>query len=171
MNSKIEFVKVPFEVYRDARIQCLPNSDCTLLDKYIEEEWENIKLPRRSTKGSAGYDFYTPYKVMVGTCPTLFPTGISFVTDMNDIFLMCVPRSGLGFKYGTKLRNTVGIIDCDYYRSDNHGHIMAKMTSDVATEIEQGKAFMQGIILPFKKVDYDSTEAERNGGFGSTDNG
>ena len=33
--------------------------------------------------------------------------------------LKCYPRSGLGFKYRLQLNNTVGIIDSDYYNSDN----------------------------------------------------
>ena len=44
--------------------------------------------------------------------------------------LKCYPRSGLGFKYRLQLNNTVGIIDSDYYYSDNEGHIFAKITND-----------------------------------------
>ena len=33
--------------------------------------------------------------------------------------LQCYPRSGLGFKFRLQLNNTVGIIDSDYYNSDN----------------------------------------------------
>ena len=42
--------------------------------------------------------------------------------------LMMFPRSGLGFKYRLQLNNTVGIIDSDYYDSDNEGHIFIKIT-------------------------------------------
>ena len=44
--------------------------------------------------------------------------------------LQCYPRSGLGFKFRLQLNNTVGIIDSDYYNSDNEGHIFAKITND-----------------------------------------
>lgn len=44
--------------------------------------------------------------------------------------LQCYPRSGLGFKFRLQLNNTVGIIDSDYYYSDNEGHIFAKITND-----------------------------------------
>ena len=44
--------------------------------------------------------------------------------------LKCYPRSGLGFKYRLQLNNTVGIIDSDYFYSDNEGHIFAKLTND-----------------------------------------
>ena len=39
--------------------------------------------------------------------------------------LKCYPRSGLGFKFRLQLNITVGIIDCDYYNSDNEGLIFA----------------------------------------------
>lgn len=134
----------------------------------IEEIWERIKLPERSTKGSAGYDFFLPYGIYFSSLDeTLFPTGIRFECD-EDKFLMCVPRSGLGFKYGAALQNTMGIIDSDYHYSDNEGHIMCKMVCRDSFELDQGKAFMQGIILPYYKVDDDNAEGTRNGGFGST---
>lgn len=137
------------------------------LSKDIVDLWESIKLPTRSTKGSAGYDFYAPYDILVSdNTPKLFPTGIRFECD-EDKFLMCVPRSGLGFKYGVRILNTVGIIDQDYFYSDNEGHIMCKMIANTYVDIPQGKAFMQGIILPYYKVD-DDTQGVRNGGFGST---
>ena len=81
---------------------------------------------------------------------------------------MCAPRSGLGFKYGMKLVNTVGIIDADYYQSDNEGHIMAKVSVSKSVQVDTGKGFMQGIILPYFVTDDDSEDAVRNGGFGST---
>ncbi len=44
--------------------------------------------------------------------------------------LKLYPRSGLGFKYRVQLNNTVGIIDSDYFHSDNEGHIFVKITND-----------------------------------------
>lgn len=86
---------------------------------------------------------------------------------------MCLPRSGLGFKYRLQFDNSVGIIDSDYSRSDNEGHIFAKLTNDgregKTVSIKQGQAFMQGIINRYFVVDEDATEGVRNGGFGSSD--
>lgn len=88
--------------------------------------------------------------------------------------LKCYPRSGLGFKYRLQLNNTVGIIDSDYYMSDNEGHIFAKITNDSkegkSVNIPAGTGFMQGIFVEYGiTVDDEVTEA-RNGGFGSTTN-
>ena len=135
--------------------------------------WEEIKLPKRATTGSAGYDFYSPFKFALSPGKTIIiPTGIR-VNIKDGWFLQCVPKSGLGFKYRTQLDNTVGIIDADYYYSDNEGHIMAKVTNDSKKGdilyIDQGKAFMQGIFLKFGITEDDDADGIRNGGFGSTD--
>ena len=42
--------------------------------------------------------------------------------DVTDI-----SRSGLGFKFRLQMNNTVGIIDSDYFYSDNEGHIFVKL--------------------------------------------
>ena len=80
------------------------------------------------------------------------------------------PRSGLGFKFRLMLNNTVGVIDSDYYYSDNEGHIHIKLFNGGSRrlEIAAGEAFAQGIFLPFGITEDDSATAKRNGGFGST---
>lgn len=90
----------------------------------------NISLPKRATKGSAGYDFFAPFDFSLNAGETiLIPTGIrAEITD--GWFLALFPRSGLGFKYRLQLDNTVGIIDSDYFYAENEGHIMIKITND-----------------------------------------
>lgn len=139
----------------------------------VKEQYDNIKLPQRSTTSSAGYDFFAPFELSFNPHPSysnVYPTGIRFVTDRDDVVLLCLPRSGLGFKCGTRLMNTVGVIDADYCNSSNEGHIMFRMLANETVYIPAGKAFMQGIIVPFMKVDNESCiQNKRDGGFGSTD--
>ena len=138
-------------------------------DEEIERLYNNIKLPSRGTKASAGYDFFCPLDItLVPGSYQLIPTGIRFVTDLSDVALILYPRSGLGFKSGMKLRNTCGIIDSDFFLSSTGGHIMVKVTAEEPLEISAGKAFCQGIITPFLKVDEDDASETRTGGFGST---
>ncbi len=168
----IKFEKVSWEEYKRSYEDFCADSICDIDYDSIKWDWEHIKLPTRATKASAGYDFYAcmPMHIYTHDMPAAtYPTGIRFITDEDGVFLMCVPRSGLGFKKGLKLLNTCGIIDGDYWQSDNEGHIKVKMSAKEPTTIDQGQAFMQGIILPFLKVDGDNVAAERNGGFGSTD--
>lgn len=137
-----------------------------------KEAYEKLKLPQRATSGSAGYDFYMPYDLTLAPGQTaLIPTGIR--ARMQDGWVLCLfPRSGLGFKFRMQLNNTVGIIDADYYHSENEGHIQAKITNDSrenkVLELKQGQGFMQGIFLPFGITEDDEVNTIRNGGFGST---
>lgn len=89
----------------------------------------------------------------------------------TDWVLMIYPRSGLGFKYQISLANTVGVIDADYYFSDNEGHIFIKLVNrgDKPVHIKAGEAFAQGIFMEYGIVEDDHVEATRNGGIGSTD--
>ncbi len=138
----------------------------------IKNIYDNLKLPKRATKGSAGYDFYAPFKITLKPGETVkVPTGIRAYMELNWV-LKLYPRSGLGFKYRLQLNNTVGIIDSDYYYSDNEGHIFAKITNDSnegkTVEIEAGTGFMQGIFVEYGITFDDDATEERNGGFGST---
>lgn len=145
------------------------NSDFGILSNQIT--YSNIKLPKRATSGSAGYDFFAPYELTASPGETIkFPTGIRVEITTPGVFLALFPRSSLGFKYKFQLDNTVGIIDQDYFYSDNEGHIWAKFTnwSDKPVVIPAGQAYMQGIFINYALTDNDNTTAVRNGGFGST---
>ena len=138
----------------------------------IHRIYEEIVLPRRATAGSAGYDFFTPadFTLAPGESVTI-PTGIR-VEMQEEWVLKCYPRSGLGFKYRLQMNNTVGIIDSDYFYSDNEGHIFAKLTNDSrenkTVELKAGTGFMQGIFVEYGITVDDDATAVRNGGFGST---
>ena len=134
---------------------------------YYKQEWEQICLPRRATEFSAGYDFYMPQMKTINDVPTQFCTGIR-VKIQPGWFLMLVPRSGLGFKYGMRLVNTAGIIDADYYNAENEGHIAAKFVSDYPILLHPGERYMQGIFLPYGLAAEEAVTGSRTGGFGST---
>ena len=87
--------------------------------------------------------------------------------------LKCYPRSGLGFKYRLQLNNTVGIIDSDYFYSDNEGHIFVCLQneSDKEVVIKKGDRFVQGIFMSYLITDDDCATDTRNGGIGSTNEG
>ena len=156
MRTAAKFEKVSFETFKI---------------NGTRETYDGIKLPKRATLKSAGYDFYAPTKLSVAPNETVtVATGIRALMPDNWC-LMIFPRSGLGFKYRLRLNNTVGIIDADYSDSENEGHIFIRMTneSDKLLEIEQGSAFAQGIFMQYLLTEDDDTTATRNGGMGSTD--
>ena len=78
--------------------------------------------------------FLLPVDVTLKPGETIkIPTRIRVSMEENWV-LHLYPRSGLGFKYRLQLNNTVGIIDSDYFHSDNEGHIFAKITNDSRRE-------------------------------------
>ena len=169
MKRIAKFEKVSEKQFVDGWKDTFPG---TATDEEIHLIYEEIRLPKRATAGSAGYDFYTPETFVLKPGETIkIPTGIRVQMEENWV-LKCYPRSGLGFKYRLQLNNTVGIIDSDYYFSDNEGHIFAKITNDSnegkTVELQKGTGFMQGIFVEYGiTIDDDATEV-RNGGFGST---
>lgn len=147
------------------------------LEEYLKandsiDTYNNIKLPKRATLYSAGYDFYSPIDFTLKPGETIkVPTGIR-CKMIDSYVLMIFPRSSLGFKYRLQLDNTVGIIDADYYNALNEGHIFIKMTnnSEKILEVKEGEAFAQGIFLEYGITYDDEVSESRKGGFGSTNN-
>lgn len=168
MKRIAKFHKVSFEQFKEGWIDTFGEVG----ESKIQKIYDAVKLPKRATSGSAGYDFYTPISLTIQPGETVkIPTGIRVEMEENWV-LKCYPRSGLGFKFRLQLNNTVGIIDSDYFYSDNEGHIFAKLTNDTnegkIVELSEGTGFMQGIFVEYGiTIDDDATEV-RNGGFGST---
>lgn len=166
MKRIAKFHKVSFEQFAEGFADY--STDLALVRKI----YDGIRLPKRATAGSAGYDFFAPFSITLAPGETMkIPTGIRCEMDY-DWVLKLYPRSGLGFKYRLQLNNTVGIIDADYFASDNEGHIMAKITNDTnenkTVEIPAGTGFMQGIFVEYGITMDDEATEIRNGGFGST---
>ncbi len=168
MRRIAKFHKVSLEQFLEAMKDNFPE----YTDEDIKDIYDAIELPRRATKGSAGYDFFAPFAFSLPAGATIkIPTGIRVEME-PDWVLKLYPRSGLGFKYRLQLNNTVGIIDSDYFYSDKEGHIMTKLTNDSregkTLDVSVGMGFMQGIFLEYGVTVDDNAEGIRNGGFGST---
>lgn len=131
----------------------------------------DIKLPVRATKGSAGYDFYSPIDICLKPGESIkVPTGIRCKID-DGYVLQLYPRSSLGFKYQMCLLNTAGIIDADYFNADNEGHIIVGIINRGEKDliINKGDRFVQGIFYKFFLAkEEEENNKERHGGFGST---
>ncbi len=172
MNRVAKFSKVSFEqFYNDFCDTFFDNCDKPSKE-CVKGIYDEIKVPTRATVGSAGYDFYAPIDMsLVPGVEMKVPTGIRVEIDPGW-WLACMPKSGLGFKYRLQLNNTVGVIDSDYFHSDNEGHIFAKVINDSRQDknvfITKGDSFIQGILLPYGISYDDAADGIRNGGFGST---
>lgn len=156
----MKFEKISYALYKKEN-----------LDIYIG--YEQIKLPKRATKHSAGYDIYSICDFELRPRQSiLLPTGIKAELD-SDKYLLILPRSGQGFKFKVQLYNTAGVIDSDYYNNEkNEGHIWVKLYNDSPEGhtmiVTQGEAICQGIISQYFTVEDDNSDEIRSGGFGST---
>lgn len=170
MTEVVKFHKVSFEQFQmDVNTIARSLGMDAVDDTDIRERYESLQLPKRSTAGSAGYDFFFPYKRLEVTpgYRIVVPTGIRAEIDEGWVLMLC-PRSSLGFKYGMRFSNTLGIIDSDYIFADNEGHIMADIRTDDPFTLTQHDRYMQGILLPYGVAYGDNVQTKRTGGIGST---
>jgi len=143
--------------------------------KDYDTKYEDLILPKRNTKYSAGYDFYLPFDILLKPNEMVkIPTGIKVIMN-EDEFLGIYIRSSLGFKYNIRMCNQVGIIDYDYYNNiDNEGHMFIKLKNEGENlvDLKKGDRFAQGIFQKYYIVDAEEeVTKERIGGLGSTDKG
>lgn len=132
---------------------------------------EGTLLPKRSTKHSAGYDFFSPVDAEIMPGATLnIRTDIK--AEMNDDeVLFILPRSSYGYKYSMSLVTTMSVIDADFIDNKvNEGNISIKIKNN-GTEpmyLVKNEAFAQGIFVKYLTTDDDDVTDVRTGGIGST---
>lgn len=155
--------------------------DMRAFRKISQESWQTqvpgtsyqeIKLPRRATLKSAGYDLYSPAEVVLNPRETVVvPTGIKVYMEDDEVLLVN-SRSGHGFRHGVRLRNIQGWIDADYAdNTSNEGHILVAMVNDGNEPfvLPKGKAIAQAMFIKYLVTEDDEpVNQERTGGIGST---
>ena len=153
-------------------MRCFEKVSLEEFKKYYDVELYNFNLPSRSTGKSAGYDFYAVDDCTIkrGESKKII-SGVKANMENNDVLYLFI-RSSLAIKYNLILKNSVGVIDADYYNADNEGHIMCKFMNDSRDDkhllIEKGQGMVQGIFMSFGVTVDDDANDERTGGIGST---
>lgn len=95
MKRIAKFHKVSFEQFKEGWIDTFGEAG----ESEIQKIYDAVKLPKRATSGSAGYDFYTPISLTIQPGETVkIPTGIRVEMEENWV-LKCYPRSGLGLNF------------------------------------------------------------------------
>lgn len=163
-----------------------------------EPAFPDVKMPEYSSPKAAGADFFCAKTVTIpsiwsqvlgrilhfGSCevviegkntsnivPTLVHTGIKVCMEDDEVFEL-YNRSGNPGKKGLILANGVGVVDADYYNSDNNdGEILFAFYNifpwDVT--ISEGDKIGQGVFKKFLRAENAKISGvERTGGFGST---
>lgn len=166
-----------------------------IVTKYSDK---GITLPKRATKGSAGYDFSAAVDITIPSIwnalmknnglammqegkvvednktflkSTLVPTGIKAYMPETE-YLMLVNRSSNPLKNHLSLPNGIGIIDSDYYGNpNNEGEIFVQLINYGLEDytVKKGDRIAQGIFTPYAIIDDEMDEFNvRTGGFGSS---
>ena len=154
-------------------------------------EGQEVTLPTRSTKRSAGYDFIAfedvtiPPMSFVGSVteitedpniakqipitqfihrPIMVKTGIKAYMQ-EDEFLELANRSSNPGKKGLVLSNGVGIVDSDYYNNEeNEGEIAFPFynLSNESIVIKKGEKIGQGVFRKYLEADEDASNTLDN---------
>lgn len=129
---------------------------------------DGVLLPVRSTPLSAGFDLFMPEAGWANGSPS--KVGLGIASEIPPGFMaMLLPRSGVGFKFGVEVNNTVGIIDADY-RDEWFACLRTKDGS--LFEWKAGDRVLQAVLVPRYIGEIMQVESvaktERTGGLGST---
>lgn len=134
-------------------------------------EKNKIPLPKRSTSGSAGYDFFAPYDFSIEPGDTkVIDTFVKAYMQPGEV-LYIFSRSSFSFKKKLIIPNSVGVIDTDYFSNpENDGHIMICFTNigEEKQYIFKHEKMAQGIFMNYLIADNDDASGDRVGGIGST---
>lgn len=166
----MRFERVSYSAYAD---DVRKHFSETIKPEKLFGSWNNIKIPERKTKYSAGYDICCPLDISIAPhSKIVVPTGIRAVfapDEMESWHLQMYVRSSIGNK-GLVLASNVAVIDSDYALSPNEGDIMMPMlnVSDEVIEINSGDRICQGVFTLHGLVTNDKAENVRKGGMGST---
>lgn len=167
----MRFEKVSFEAFKNDMMTYRPMN---YMEGHIKEAYDNIVIPVRKTKYSAGYDICTPIDISLPSGQRrVIPTGIKAVfapEEMETWHLQMYVRSSVGIKDGVVLTNGTGVIDPDYYTGQNDGDMMLALlnTSDKLVKYKAGDRICQAVFVIHGLTSDDKAVGDRTGGIGST---
>lgn len=128
--------------------------------KNDRELYDSIKIPKRDSNSTAGYDLYLLNDIRLEPNQILkLPTGLKSKFQKDEVLVLVV-RSSMGFNWNVRLCNQVGIIDSDYYNNiDNEGHIWIKIQNegDKVVDFKKGEAVVQGLFFKYLTTNDDES--------------
>lgn len=167
----MKFEKVSFEAFKNDMMTYRPMN---YMEGHIKEAYDNIVIPVRKTKYSAGYDICTPIDIALPSGQRrVIPTGIKAVfedDEMESWHLQMYVRSSVGIKDGVVLTNGTGVIDSDYFKGENDGDMMLALmnTSERLVKYKVGDRICQAVFVLHGLTSDDAATGDRTGGIGST---
>ena len=169
MRKVAKFEKISWGQFQKDYVDTFGEGKTINMDD-VRKIYDDIKLPCRKTRFSAGHDISIPFNITLPSKEKLMiPTGVRCKMD-TDYVMIIAPRSSLGIKKGLRISNTIPVIDSDYYDADNEGHIFVSVINDGKEPIKfkVGDNIVQALFVPYGIADDNVVIAERTGGIGST---
>lgn len=169
MRKVAKFEKVSWGQFQKDYVDTFGEGKTINIDD-VRKIYDDIKLPCRKTRFSAGHDISIPFNITLPSKEKLMiPTGVRCKMD-TDYVMIIAPRSSLGIKKGLRISNTIPVIDSDYYDADNEGHIFVSVINDGKEPIKfkVGDNIVQALFVPYGIANDNVVMAERTGGIGST---
>lgn len=170
MRKVAKFEKISWGQFQKDYVDTFGEGKTINMDD-IRKIYDDIKLPCRKTRFSAGHDISIPFDITLPPKERLMiPTGIRCQIE-TDYVMLIMPRSSLGIKKGLRISNTVPVIDSDYYNANNEGHIFVSVINDgrEAIKFKAGDHIIQALFVPYGVADEEDIVINRIGGIGSTD--
>jgi len=162
-----------------------------VVSKYKDE---GVALPKRATKGSAGYDLSAAEDTLVPSLwkiltanegvdsltdkkvipkenasylgSTLVSTGLKvFMPDQE--YLLLANRSSNPMKRQLAVPNGIGVIDSDYYNNENNeGEIFVQLVNYGLEDVlvKKGERIAQGIFTPYKIAEQEEKDFKERSG-------
>lgn len=129
-----------------------------------------IKLPTRGSRYAVAYDIYSPIDMVIKPMERGFIwTDVKAYFGQDEALLINV-RSSMG-KQPVIIANSQGWVECDYYGNpDNDGNLGVNLFNLGTTDyvIKAGDRIAQCMFVNYLVADGGNTDAQRMGGFGST---
>ena len=167
----MRFERVSYSAYAD---DVRKHFSETIKPEKLFDSWNNIKIPERKTKYSAGYDICCPLDISIAPhSKIVVPTGIRAVfapEEMESWHLQMYVRSSVGIKDEVMLSNNTGVIDPDYFQGLNEGDMMLALfnTGDNLVQYKAGDRLCQAVFVLHGITTDDKATGQRIGGLGST---
>lgn len=131
----------------------------------------DARVPQQASADAACFDLFAAHGAIIhpGEANTI-DTGLAFDIPIGHA-MMIYSRSGMGFKYGVRLGNCVGVIDADY-----RGSVYIRLHNDSPYEfrVEAGDRIAQAMLIQvplhyeFEEVETLNQSERGAGGMGST---
>lgn len=149
----------------------------------VKHNVDDISLPKRTTFGSAGYDFFSPEDIIIPSHlkewdklvyssiqegwrvgrshpqPFLIKLGVKVYMNSNELLEVYL-RSSSPARLGLVMANSVGIIDSDYCDNETNEGEIGLLVYNITNHdvvIKKGDRVGQGIFKHFLLVDSESS--------------